>query len=448
MKKLLAISIFTIGSSLLTLCSSQIITTIAGDGGTVFAGDGGQATDAEISGGGNVVFDKKGNMYFCDQRHSRIRKVDTAGIITTVAGTIFPGFGGDGGPATAAQFNQPTVVTFDSTGNMYIADASNYRIRKINTSGIVSTFAGIGVFAFSGNGGPATAAELAAASCVIADDSGNIYIADSYNAQVRKVNTSGIISAWAGNSVAGYSGDGGNALSAEINICFRIAFDKNWNMYITDNNRVRMVNTAGIISTVAGNGYAGFTGDGGPATAAEIMSPYGVCTDALGNIFIDDALNNRVREINSLGIISTLAGNDSAGFSGDGGPSTAAELNFPVCVNFDYKGNLYVTDYKNYRIRKIPVDVGLGINELSDGNELQVFPNPSNSIFTFSMKNEELKMKNIEVYNVLGKKVKSEELRAKSEEIDMSNQPNGVYFYRVLNDDGTLIGEGKIIVTK
>ncbi len=335
---------------------SQDINTIGGDGIQGFSGNGGQATSAELSGpGGNLVADRSGNIYFGDQTNAMIRMITSAGIISTIAGNGITGYSGDGGPALNAEFSQPTTITFDSAQNMYVVDTYNNVIRKVNTSGIISTFAGNGIMGNTGDGSLATAAELNWPSSVIADDTGNIYIADSWNNVIRKVNTSGVIRLFAGNFTAGYSGDGGTARGAELNKPFRIIFDRNWNMYVADafNNRIREVSASGTITTIAGNGIGNFSGDGGQATSAEINSPYGVCADFSGNIYIADASNERIREVNTSGVISTFAGNGAAAFGGDGGPATVAEINFPTGVSTDYQNNIYINDYNNNRLRKI-----------------------------------------------------------------------------------------------
>ena len=453
MKKLLAISLFTFTFSLFTsLCEAQIITTIAGNGTNGYSGDGGQATLAEIGGsGGNVLFDHAGNIYFCDQNNVRIRKVNTSGVISTFAGNGVTGFSGDGGLATAAEFSENTVITFDSSQNMYVVDFGNNRIRKINTSGIINTFAGNGNQSYGGDGGPATAAALNWPCCAITDDTGNVYIADSWNNIIRKVNTSGTITLYAGNVMQGFSGDGGPALQAEMNKPFRIAFDKQWNMYVADafNNVIREINISGTITTVAGNTAQGFYGDGLQATNAELSSPYGVCVDDTGNIYIADTQNNRVRKVNTSGIISTIAGNGTASYSGDGGTATAAELDYPTGLDINYKGNLFIDDYYNSRVRKITLNTLEGTDAIADKSEMQIYPNPSKGVFTFEMKNEKVGMKNVEVYNTLGEEVYSQPVICNSQfVIDLSNQPNGVYLYRVTTNNGESIGEGKLVISK
>ncbi len=299
--------------------------------------------------------DASGNLYIAEQANNRIRKISASGIISTVAGNGSFGFSGDDGVATSASLYYPTHVAVDASGNLYIADQGNNRIRKVSPSGIISTVAGNGSAGFSGDGGLATAASLYRPQGVAVDALGNLYIADISNQRIRKVNTSGIISTVAGIGSFGFSGDGGSATAASLHNPSGVAVDASGNLYIADysNYRIRKVNTSGIISTVAGNSSYGFSGDGGSATAARLNNPIGVAVDASGNLYIADENNNRIRKVSPSGIISTVAGNGISGFSGDGGAATAASLNYPRGVVVDGSGNLYIADKDNYRIRKV-----------------------------------------------------------------------------------------------
>ncbi len=252
------------------------------------------------------------------------------GIITNLAGNGFNGWNGDGGPATTAQIGTPSGMNFDNAGNLYYADNYNCVVRKISTSGIITTVAGSGTGGYSGDGGPATAAKLHPKDVAL-DASGNIYVADDNNNVVRKISTSGIITTFAGNGSSGNSGDGGPATAAQTGRVVAVATDATGNVYLSgyNSNVVRKVNTSGIITTVAGNGTGGYSGDGGPATAATLLNPFGIVVDALSNLYIVDESNYRVRKVNASGMISTIAGNGTIGFSGDGGPATAAQLRYP-----------------------------------------------------------------------------------------------------------------------
>ncbi len=331
-----------------------IITTIACNGTSGFTGDGGPATAASCA-PYRVARDSAGNLYVADGSSRRIRKVSAAGIITTVAGRGTGQSSGDGGPATLAELIQPLGVAVDPAGNVYIADEGSNRIRKVNTAGIISTIAGNGKQGFNGDGGPATSASLYEPSGVAVDPAGNVYIADAGNLRIRKVDTAGTITTIAGNGKEGFSGDGGPAPSAELTFPVEVAVDPAGNVYIADegSNRIRKVNTAGTISTIAGNGKDGFNGDGGPATSASLNDPRGVAVDAAGNVYISDRGNNRIRKVDTAGIISTIAGNDKEGFSGDGGLAISASLSAPREVAVDAAGNVYISDAGNFRIRKV-----------------------------------------------------------------------------------------------
>lgn len=389
------------GNNRIRKVSNGVITTVAGNGTAGFSGDGGPATSAQLNGPRAVAVDSAGNLYVADTGNSRVRKISD-GVISTLVGNGVPGFSGDGGPATNAQLNIPSGMAIDSQGNIYVTDIANDRIRYIS-AGIIQTVAGGGVptadnlgsvvgsmaidstgdlyigqddfllkdhdgnvtpvagngtRAFSGDGGSATSASINGNMFFVIDASGSIYIADSFNNRIRKV-SNGIITTVAGNGTAGFSGDGGSATGAQLNAPFAVALDSNGDLYIADtqNNRIRKVSN-GIITTVAGNGTAGFSGDGGLAINAQIPVPIGVAVDTAGNLFIND--NVSVRKV-SNGLVTTVAGNGSLGADGDGGPASAAKL-APVSIALDAAGNLFiangaVTDesqgFSGARIRKV-----------------------------------------------------------------------------------------------
>jgi trimeric autotransporter adhesin len=337
------------------------IYTIAGNGVCSYSGDGGLATSAETYSdyATSIAIDMYGNLYFADPNNLRVRvvapvqnpiMVPSVGNIGTVAGNGTAGFSGDGGLATNAELKYPSGAFMDASGNLYITDMSNNRIREINAvTGNITTIAGNGTAGYNGDAGSATAAELNAPAAVAVDSSGNIYIADNNNNVVRKVTVStGIITTFAGTGTAGYSGDGGAATSAKLTRPQDVAFDASGNLYIADsyNSVIRVVNAStGIITTVAGTGTAGYSGDGGAATSAKLQNPYSIAFDTSGNLYIADATNNRIRKITapiSSGTITTVVGNGTSGYSGDGGPATSAEMYFPSGVAVDGAGNIYI----------------------------------------------------------------------------------------------------------
>ena len=361
MKSLLSRRIGVLIGLALTCCSMAraqgIITTVAGNGSSGFSGDGGPATSAKLSlfTSAGVAVDSAGNLYIGDSSNSRVRKVTPSGTITTVAGNGNPGFSGDGGPATSAQLTTPVGVAVDPASNLYIADFGGQRIRKVTPAGTITTVAGNGVQGFSGDDGPATSAKLFNPTGVAVDVTGNIYIADYFNGRIRKVTPSGIITTVAGTGVSGFSGDGGPATSARLDQAQCVAVDTMGNLYIADylNQRIRKVTANGIITTVAGNGNAGFSGDTGLATNAQLAFPLGVAVDIAGNLYFADSGNQRIRKVAVGGTITTVAGNGNTGFSGDGGVATSAQLNNPWGLAVDTAGNLYIADLSNNRIRKV-----------------------------------------------------------------------------------------------
>ena len=337
------------------LQSQGIITTIAGNGSPAFAGDGGLATAAALNHPWGLAIDSAGAIYIADTDNGRIRRVSPGGMISTVAGDGLPGASGDGGSALSASLSDVAGVALDAAGNVYFGDASNRRVRKVTPAGIISTVAGTGMPGFSGDGGPATNATLNRPTFVVVDPAGKLYITDSSNQRIRRVDLNGTITTIAGNGLAGFSGDGGPATDASLMFPLGITMDRIGNLYVADanNHRIRRIDLRGVITTVAGNGAEGFSGDLGPATSASLNYPEDVAVDGSGNLFIADCGNNRIRKVDASGVISTIAGTILNGFSGDGGPSVVSVLNFPWGLASDPAGGVYIADRVNNRIRKI-----------------------------------------------------------------------------------------------
>jgi uncharacterized protein (TIGR03437 family) len=360
-------------------------------------GDGGPATAAQIGSIQGIAADRWGNLYLSDTDHHRVRKIDTTGVITTVAGTGAAGFSGDGGPATSAQLNLPYGIAVDLAGYLYIADLNNSRVRRVSPDGTINTYAGSGGQGSTGDGGPATSAQMLTPRNVAVDAAGNLYISEFGGHRVRKVTPDGRIATAAGTGIAGFGGDGGSATIAQLAFPAGLSLDRQGNLYIADsqNQRIRKLLTGGQISTVlggatgitlltpiavtldlagdifvadatavvheftaaggwinaAGTGAAGFSGDGGPANSAQLTQPLDLSADLNGNLYIAD--QNRVREVNSQAIIRTVAGDDYQHAIGDGASATAAELYLPSGVGLDSAGNLYIADTGTNRVRQV-----------------------------------------------------------------------------------------------
>jgi uncharacterized protein (TIGR03437 family) len=337
------------------ISTSGIITSVAGSGFPGYSAEGGPAATAQLNKPTGVAVDPVGNLYLADRFNYRIRKIATTGSIVTISGNGYRGYSINGGPAASAQLDQPRGLALDSFGNLYVADGNNCIIRKIAANGVITTVAGTGVGGYSGDNGPATNAQLAYQLGVAVNAAGELFIADSYNHRIRKVSANGIITTIVGNGFPGYSGDGGPALSAQINNINDIALDADGNLYIADfgNYRIRKVSANGIITTIAGTGVQGYSGDRGPAVNAQISTVWGLTVDAGGNLYMADYLNYRIRKIAANGIITTVAGNGAYGYSGDGGQATSASLAYPSGLSLDPAGNLYILDGDNYVIRKV-----------------------------------------------------------------------------------------------
>ena len=585
---------------LISLCfinsvSGQTIIRIAGNGSISDGGNGGPALKAGINSPFNVAYDYKGNLYIADYNGITVRKVNTSGIISIFAGNGHYGHTGDGGPATAAEINDAVGLACDSKGNVYVCGDYGY-VRKIDTNGIITTFAGNGnTYGFCGGNIPATAACINYPTGIAFDKKGNCYISDEDNDNVVKVDTSGILTLFAGNGHGGYSGDGGPATAAEFWDPRAVAADSKGNIYVADqfSEAVRMIDTAGIIHTFIGSGHFGYSGDGGPATSAEIGDPTGLTVDACNNVYVSDLYYNVVRVVDDSGIIRTISGQGSS--LADSIPADSAALDDPEGLCIDLTGNLVMAQAQEYDVEKIiglqcsvwgstkeinlkcayfgtgtaiitatggmvpytyswspsisttdsafglspgtyvvkvtdankysfidtivitqPAVLALnrgssadtngcigsawvvpnggtspynylwtsgqttdtitnqclgiycctvtdkqgcsnvvciditqtGISTIVNNSSLNIYPNPSNGVFTFqaSIVTSQL---SVVIYNLLGEKVYSKLSIVNSPlSIDLRNLPNGIYLYRVIKKDGSLLGDGKLIIQK
>ncbi len=370
----------------------KIITTVAGNGESSYSGDGGLATQASLNNPLDVAVGGDGSLYIADYWNNRIRRVSPDGIITTVAGNGESSYSGDEGLAIQAGMN-PVFVAVSEDGSLYIADYWNNRIRRVGTDGIITTVAGNGTAGYSGEGGLATQASLSNPAGIAVGGDGSLYIADSSNNRIRRVGPDGIITTVAGNGTEGYSSDGGLATQASLYGPYGVTVGGDGSLYIADywNNRIRRVGTDGIITTVAGNGTAGYSGDGGLATQASLSYPSGVTVGEDGSLYIADYWNNRIRRVGTDGIITTVAGNGTAGYSGDGGLATQASLNNPSGIAVGGDGSLYIADPLNNRIRKVASASSQfvkGYSEIAipseDGSEVYVFNNSGRHLRTLN----------------------------------------------------------------
>ena len=320
------------------LSQQYTINTIAGSAGNPgFAGDSGSAVGSQLNFPTGIAVDKSGNLYIADGLNNRVRKV-SGGVISTVAGNGTAGYTGDKGPATSAELNNPTGVALDSSGNLYIADSANNVVRMVSSSGTITTFAGDNTAGYSGDMALATGAQLFNPVGVVADSAGNVYIADAGNNVIRQIYKGNIVT-----YAAGFTQPDA------------VAVDSAGNIYVADTQGRRIVKytNAGVYTTIAGNGYGEFSGDNGPGPSAALYDPMGLAVDSNGNVYIADTFNCRIRKVTPSGIITTIAGNGALFFSGDGGPATQAAIHFPHGVAVDSSGNVYITDTVNSVVREL-----------------------------------------------------------------------------------------------
>lgn len=417
-----------------TVASSQTIQTFAGDGAPGFIGEGGPASSARFNGPSGVTTDRWGNIYLASDINNVIQKIDTFGILSRFAGNGSSGYSGDGGPAIDAQLslNVYCGMAIDSMGNVYFSDGSV--VRKVDVAGIITTVAGNGSQGYSGDGGPATAAQLYEPTGISFDKAGNLYIIDYLGNKVRKVNTAGIISTIAGSSASHIMLFGGEA----------IATDNNDNIYITDympfnDDRIWKINTAGAFTMFAGGGTTGSC-NGCPATSLKLITANALATDSYGNVYVSDGTSNRIHKITPAGVAYHIAGNSLVGsFSGDGGPATAAALNGPTMLCIDSKGDLLFADSENYRFRKI----SLSTNDVPLSQESQpqfkIYPNPhTGSNFSIHVSSSNVAEEGtLSIANTLGQKVYSSTISTNSTKNIHLPLNAGLYFVTLHFASGT-----------
>jgi len=406
------------------LLQAQMVTTVAGNGVQGFAGDGGAATAAALDRPGAIAFNKAGDMYIVDGYNTRLRKVSASGTITSVAGDGVMGSTGDGGPASAARVGPLSVAT-DTLGNVYISEYS--RIRKIDAAGIITTIAGDDTAGYNGDGIAATAARVFEPHLGFVDEMGALWFSDRFNKRIRKIDNAGMISTVAGTGVNGSSGDGGPATAATMGGPDFLSRNRNGELFIPDGfaRRTRKVNTAGIIEAFAGYGLGGSTGgDGGLALTAAVASCTAVVCDDSGNAYMAMGSADVVRKVNAAGIISTIAGS-TEGFGGDGGPALMASMNNVAHIAM-YNGNLYVADMYNNRIRRI------GLNEsaptqvlLQSGILADIYPNPADDMVQITSGEP---IRSVSVRSVSGANINVPfEGAGKQALVDVCNLPAGIY---------------------
>ena len=415
------------------MAQSGYITTIAGNGVTQYIGDGYPATNYSLGGPAGICIDKWGNIYNTDFASQRVQMTDPGDTLHTFAMNGTFGYTGDNGPATNATTHNPFGIAADTAGNIYICEQYNAVVRKVDkVTGWITTVCGSGITGFSGDGGPATAARLNEPCGIDVDRAGNIYIADRSNQRIRKVDAvTGKISTIAGTGLNGYTGDGNAATTAQLSYPTGVCADSAGNVYICEygNNTIRKIDgSTGLISTLAGNGVAGYSGDDGPATASQLTQPSDVHMSGRGNLYVADNGNNRVRMITTDGRIVTVAGSGMYGYAGDGGPAIAAKFINPAAVVTDVEENIYIADYNNSAIRRVQAPP-VGVQQVGKASTFRVFPNPANGVFycsASSLVNGELS-----VYNSLGAVVVTQAFTGTEVSVDITAQPPGIYLLQV-----------------
>lgn len=437
MPRKLLILIFCVFAT--NISRGQIITTIAGTGSEIYNGDSIIATTASLCTPDAIAFDSIGNIYITDGCHNRIRMVNTDGIMYNIAGTGNAGYNGDGIPASSAEVNYPTNILIDKGGNIYFYDDHNYRIRKIGIDRIITTIAGTGTNGYNGDNIPATTAQISTSGGLIIDKDGNIYFCDIVRNAIRKIGVDGIITSFAGTGVAGYSGDGGPATIAKLHNPFSLAQDKQGSFYIGEytNYCIRKIDSMGIISTIAGTGHRGIPVDGDAATISALNFPSGLAVDNSGNVIFADVNNNVLMVIGTDGYIHKIAGTGAGGYNGDNILASLAELRAPSTPSIDAKGDIYIADWGNNRIRLIKNTVGVtSINNFAYA--FSVYPNPANSTINVNLNMIFTEPIKLSVSNLIGQFIIEFTITTnKDNEINL-DVPDGLYILTANTTNGPI----------
>ena len=416
-----------------SVAQSGYITTLVGNGVTQYIGDGYPATNLSLAMPKGICVASDGSVYSTDFLNQRIRRTNIADSVFTCAGTGVAGYSGNGAAATVATMHNPHGIALDAAGNIFFVDQYNDVVRKIDkVTGNISVVCGTGGPGYTGDNMPALEANMEQPAGLCFDRAGNMYIADYGNARVRKVNSvTGIITTIAGTGVAGFSGDNDLATSAKIAYPVSVCTDSSDNLYIADygNNRIRKVDaSSGIITTFAGTGVIGYGGDAGLATAAKLTQPTSVFMSTKGNLYIADYGNNVVRMVNPAGNIYTIAGSGGYGYTGDHGPAINATFISPSAVCTDTAENIYIADEGNSAIRVVQKAAD-AINDLYAKSKVSVYPNPSTGIFYLNISGAA--NSSLVVFNLVGQVVYKAEANDGVNVIDISLAANGIYYLSV-----------------
>lgn len=413
----------------------QTITTVAGTGSSGFSGDGGLATTAKLNLPFNLTFDESDNIYIADTYNNSIRRIDKeSGIITTVVGTA--------DKKKVSELKTPTGLTFDNNNNLYVADLANLRIRKVdlNTGSSITLVGKKSETEF-----PNIDDSLGGPFNVVFDKEGNLYVSVNGDSNVKKVDFyTGKVSVVAGTGEVGFSGDGGQATQAKLANPTGLALDGKGNLFISDsgNERIRKVNlSTGIITTIAGTGETGFFGEDIDATKAQLANPLGLAIDKSGDLYVVDRGNNMIRKIAmSTGKISTIAGNGEAGYDGDGDLAKNAKLANPTGLAFNHAGDLFIVDRGNNRIRKITGLTSSDSEEASTETSINIYPNPSTDKITIDVNNN-VELKNVTMFNSNGGQVN---VKMNNKTLNVSKLPRGIYVLRITTSEGST--EQKVVL--